>query len=58
MALLTSVGRANSDLNEAAVGFQSECASTAGGGKRKGRGTEYHSRLGIFLMRMHPLLVQ
>ena len=58
LALLRAIGRPGSGFDQAAVGFQGHGGSAAGAGKRKGGGSKYRFRRGVFLMRMHPMLVQ
>jgi len=57
-ALLKAIGRTDPRFNKAAVELQCHGGSAAGGGKRKKSGSENPFRRGIFLVRMHPLLVQ
>jgi len=58
LAFLRAVGRPDSSLDQAAVRFQCHGGSAPGAGKGKGSRSIYRFRRGIFLMRMHPMLVQ
>ena len=57
-ALLRAIGRSGSCSQPAAVGFQCHGGSAAGAGKRKGIRSIYRFRRGVFVMGMHPMLMQ